>query len=507
MAQYLLSIDQGTTGSTILIIDVTNKTKPKVLAKATANFEQHFPQAGWVEHDLEQIWQSVMSATNEALEKAAKKADGFDQSQILSLGITNQRETVCVYDKKTLQPLNKAIVWQCRRTTEMCENLKAKGMEPLFREKTGLLLDPYFSGTKLAWLAQNNPDVKSKLESKEAYVGTIDTYLIAKLTGGKSHVTEASNACRTLLYNLKTGEWDDELLAAIGFPYRTALADIQDSSSEFGKTSGVGFLRDGIPISGVLGDQQAAMVGQACFDRGQAKCTYGTGAFLLVNIGDKPISSDHGLLTTVAWQLDGKRTYALEGASFIAGAGVQYIRDQLSFLTDSADSEALARSEKASPDVFFVPALAGLGSPHWEPNARGAFLGLTRGTSKGTLTRATLEGIAFSVGELAGAMKADFGEDISVMRVDGGASANDLLMQFQADIMDAPLDRPKNLETTAFGAAMFAGLGCGLYTSLEDIKISRESDKIFSVDMNSADRSAHLRGWSKAVGAVKYFAG
>jgi glycerol kinase len=506
MAKYLLSIDQGTTGSTVLIIDVTDKTKPAVLAKSTVDFEQHYPNTGWVEHDLNQIWDSVKNAATKSIEIAKEKSSDFDLESIISLGITNQRETVCVYDKSTLEPIHNAIVWQCRRTTDYCNELKSKNLEQVVREKTGLVLDPYFSGTKLAWMVNNKPEVKSKLDSGDAIVGTIDTFLISKLTSGKVHATEASNASRTLLYNINTGEWDDQLLEAIGFPYKNALAELKDSSSNFGKTEGVGFLPDGISINGVLGDQQAAMVGQTCFGKGEAKCTYGTGAFLLVNIGEKPVHSDHGLLTTVAWQLDGKRIYALEGASFIAGAGVQFIRDQLNFLDDAKDSEKLSENSVASPEVYFVPALAGLGSPHWLPEARGAFLGLTRGTTKNSLIRATLEGITFSVGELVGAMESDFGEKISVMRVDGGASANNLLMQFQSDICQLPLDRPKNLETTAFGAAMFAGLGCGLYSSLEDIKVARESDKIFNANMDDSQRDTHLTGWGRAVGAVKYFA-
>lgn len=508
--QFLAAIDQGTTGTTVMLIDVTDPNHAKIAGKATNEFPQHFPSQGWVEHDLEQIWQSVRKSFADAIEQVRVSGNkDFREDQILAIGITNQRETLCVFDRRTSRPICNAIVWQCRRSSEICEELKVKGVEELVRQKTGLVIDPYFTGTKLTWLMRNRRDVAECLNSGSAIVGTIDSYLVHRLTGGTSHVTEASNASRTLLYNIHSGKWDQELLDLLGIANANILPEIVDSAGIFGKTLGLDFLPDGIPISGVLGDQQAALAGQACFGVGEAKCTYGTGAFMLLNLGSQPLFSQSGILTTVAWQLGDKRTYAFEGSSFIAGAAVQFLRDQLHFVKSARETADLAIGVTAAPEIYFVPALAGLGAPYWNPRARGAFLGLTRGTSISQMVRAALESIALQVTDLVGVMRTSYPGEWNVLRVDGGAAINDLLMQMQADYGEIPVDRPENLETTAFGAAMFAGLGIGLYSSLDQIRGIRKSQAIFypkkdSVSMDA--RSAHLKGWKRAVAAVQLFA-
>ncbi len=502
----LLSIDQGTTGSTVLILDVSQPGRPKVAAKATFDFPQHFPAAGWVEHDLNEIWASV----GKAVEKAASQLGGNDAlKRVAAIGISNQRETICVFDRKSSSPICKAIVWQCRRSTDICRDLKAKGHEPMIREKTGLLLDPYFSGSKVAWLMQNRSDVKQAISSGTAVIGTIECWLTHKLTAGVSHVTESSNASRTMLYNIHTNRWDEELLKLFGIPSAEVLPEIKPSAGLFGQTKNVGFLPDGIPITGILGDQQAALAGQACFEIGEAKCTFGTGAFLLLNSGQKAPSAGNGLLTTVAWNLNGQLTYALEGSSFIAGAAVQFIRDQFNFLEKSSDSERLALQGSAAPNLYFVPALAGLSAPWWNPLARGAFLGMHRGTTKNDIVRASLEGIALQVTDLANAMKSLLGKDLKVLRADGGAAANGFLMQLQADLLDVPVDRPKDIESTAIGAGLFAGLGIGIYKNLGDLAAARSSEMVFKPTSNPADKSNIDKiksGWLKAVKAVQIFA-
>lgn len=507
MGTYILSIDQGTTGTTVMVMDFTDHMSPKILSKTTVDFKQYYPKPGWVEHDLVDIWESVVTASKKSLELAAAADPQFSLSKIKSLGITNQRETLCVYDRKTLEPSAKAIVWQCRRTADMCSDLKKRGFEGMFKEKTGLVLDPYFSGTKLAWLLDQSPELMSQFRDGQLCVGTVDTFLLSKLSGGESYKTEPSNASRTLMYDIHSGGWDESLLEALGIPSSSRLAEVVDSSSEFGTTKGLDFLPDGVLISGILGDQQAALLGQACFYEGQAKCTYGTGAFLLVNTGERVVASEHGLLSTVAWQFKGCRTYALEGSCFIAGAGVQFIRDQLSFIEKSEDSENLAAGQHAAPDLYFVPALAGLGAPYWNPHARGAFLGLTRGTSKQELILATLEGIGFSVFDLIEAMKADLGSPISLLRVDGGACANNLLMQFQADLCSLTIDRPKHVETTAFGAALASALGSGIYRDLSDVESARACEQTFNPGMSDETKASVLGGWSRAVKAVQVFSG
>ena len=504
--RYFLSIDQGTTGSTALFLDATKSDAPFVAAKATADFQQHFPAPGWVEHDLNQIWDSVCKAIIAASSQIGGQAA---LGQIAAIGISNQRETICVFDRKTSQPLCRAVVWQCRRSTDICANLKHQGLEPMIREKTGLLLDPYFSGSKISWLMTHNPEVADAVRSGKAVFGTIDCWLTHKLTGGVVFATESSNASRTMLYNLKTDSWDDELLSLFGVPSQSCLPEIRSSAGSFGVTKSNAVLPDGIPVSGILGDQQAALAGQGCFREGEAKCTFGTGAFLLINCGQKHPAPSIGVLTTVAWNFSGQITYALEGSSFIAGAAVQFIRDQLSFLENSKDSEALATQGQAAPELYFVPALAGLSAPWWDPKARGAFLGMHRGTTKNDIVRASLEGIALQVADLAEAMSGLLREKLKVLRVDGGACANNFLMQLQADLLGVMVDRPRDIESTAIGAALFAGLGCGIYKNLEELSAARTSDREFipTRDVAEMERINSIKaGWLKAVEAVKIFA-
>lgn len=506
MSRVILAIDQGTTGTTALVIDFSSTRSPEIMGRATVDFPQHYPQPGWVEHDLDQIWASVEKAGKQAIAAAQAKRSNFVAKEIAALGITNQRETLCIYDRKTLKPLRKAIVWQCRRSTEICEQMKADGLEAEFKAKTGLLLDPYFSGTKLRWVIDHEPEIAKALANGSAIVGTIDTFLISRLTGGMTHCTEPSNASRTLLYNLQDGKWDDALLHPLKITNRNILPTVGPSAGDFGKTYGAGFLPDGIPITGVLGDQQAALAGQKCFSAGKAKCTYGTGAFLLINTGSKPVLSQHGLLTTVAWQIGSQMTYALEGSAFIAGAAMQFIRDNLGFIATAAESSTLAQDVQAAPDIYFVPALAGLGAPWWNPRARGAFLGLTRGTTKAQLVRATLESIALQVNDLLATAQRDYSGGLEILRVDGGAAANDLLMQLQANFARVAVERPKNLETTAFGAALFAALGAGFFSSLDELSGIGEMDREFAPDEAQKDLVAkQLSGWKRAVEAIQHF--
>lgn len=510
MAQFILAIDQGTTGTTVLVVDVTQPDATNIIGKQTVDFTQHYPQTGWVEHDLDGIWSSVTQAGGQALAQASAADKNFDAQKIVGIGLTNQRETLCVFERQTGKPLARAIVWQCKRSAAICQRLRAAGHEANFKAKTGLVLDPYFSGTKITWLMENNPELAQSVRRGHAVFGTIDTYLISRLTGGKSFVTEASNASRTLAFNIQTGRWDSELIEALSIPSVDALPQVLDSAGVFGKTQGLGWLPDGIPISGVLGDQQAALAGQTCFDVGEAKCTYGTGAFLLANLGAKPLVSKAGMLTTVAWSLGGKLSYAFEGSAFIAGAAVQFLRDQLRIISSASDSEAIARTVTAAPEIYFVPALAGLGAPYWDPKAQGAFLGLTRGTSQAQMVRAVLEGIALQVRELTEAMAHDLGSPLQVLRVDGGAAANSLLMQAQADYAGIRVDRPVNLETTAFGAALFAGLGIGLYKGLDQMRRARRTEHIFSPASTPSEKAvvaSHIAGWHRAVKAVQVFAG
>jgi glycerol kinase len=489
MPDFILGIDQGTTGSTALLIG----HDLRVHGSRTVDFPQHFPNPGWVEHNPEEIWTSVRQSIIELLESTGTKS-----SQIMAIGITNQRETTVLWERADNQAAANAIVWQCRRSAAICEKLKSQGLEELYRNRTGLVLDPYFSGTKLTWLFDQSTKLKQRAEDGHLAFGTIDSFLVWRLTGGKTHVTDVSNASRTLMMDLQHLDWDDDLLEPLGVP-RSVLPEIVPSSSIYGKTEGLDFLPDGIPIAGMAGDQQAALFGQACFEPGQSKCTYGTGAFILENIGDQPLPSKHGLLTTVAWQLDGKTSYALEGSAFIAGAAVQWLRDGLGLIQASADIEVLARQVDDNGGVVFVPALTGLGAPHWKTEARGQITGLTRGTTAAHIARATLEGIALQVHDLVMAMADDRGESGSILKVDGGAANNDLLMHMQADLLGRPVSRPETVETTALGAAMLAGLAVGFWNDTEELAASWQEDQCFEPRTDITGRETLLRQWQEAL--------
>jgi glycerol kinase len=488
MDGHLLAIDQGTTGSTALVVSLDGVT----LGRSTVEFPQHFPRPGWVEHDPAEIWRSV-----EASVRGAVAAAGVPPASLAAIGITNQRETTLLWERATGVPIANAIVWQCRRTADACDALKKAGHGPKVHERTGLVLDAYFSGTKIAWLLDHVPGARDKARRGELAFGTIDSFLVHKLTGGAVHVTDVTNASRTLCMNLERTEWDAEMCSLLSVP-ESVLPRIVGSAEEVGRTRGVAFLPDGIPITGIAGDQQAALFGQACFDEGDAKCTYGTGAFVLMNVGDRPRWSKSGLITTVAWRVLGKTTYALEGSSFVAGAAVQWLRDGLGLIKSAADVEALARSVASSEGVTFVPALSGLGAPHWDQGARGIITGLTRGTTSGHLARATLEGIAFQVNDLLRAMTGDARRAIERLRVDGGAAENDLLMQFQADVAGVGVDRPRELESTGRGAAMLAGVGAGLCTP-EAARRMFHVAKSFEPKMDATERTQRLARWEDAV--------
>jgi glycerol kinase len=442
---------------------------------------------------LEEIWASSEFCIARALRDA-----GLKGKDIAAVGITNQRETTGLWARGSGKPLGHAIVWQDRRTADICQQLKAKGVEPRVREVTGLVLDPYFSGTKLTWLFEHHKGARARAEKGDVCFGTIDTWLVYKLTGGQVHVTDVSNASRTLLMDLRSQMWDDELRSLLGVP-AACLPQIRGSAEVYGTTRGMKSLPDGIPVSGMAGDQQAALFGQACFEPGESKCTYGTGAFLLMNTGDTPVRSTAGLLTTVAWRLGERTTYALEGSSFIAGAAVQWLRDGLKVIKRAPDIEALAESVKDSGEVVFVPALAGLGAPHWRPEARGLFAGIDRSTTVAHLARAVLEGIALQIRDLADAMRHDSGRDIPAFKVDGGAAANNLLMQYQADVLDTPVVRPRNLETTSLGAAFLGGLGAGVWSSPDAIRRAWKAERTFKPKMKPEVREQHLAKWKRAV--------
>jgi glycerol kinase len=486
---YFLAIDQGTTGTHVLVID----DRLEVVGEAYREFTQHFPRPGWLEHDLKEIWKTVERCCKKGLADAEIRPD-----MVTAIGVTNQRETTAVWNRSTGQPLARAIVWQDRRTAEACAELKQRGEETRVRETTGLVLDPYFSATKLRWLLDNVEGLRTLAETGGLCFGTIDSWLVYKLTGGVRHVTDASNASRTLLYDLRGRGWSEDMLELFGIPPQV-LPEVRSCAELYGTTKDMEALPDGIPVSGMAGDQQAALFGQACFRPGESKCTYGTGSFLLMNTGPEPIPSNTGLLTTVAWQLGDNITYALEGSSFVAGAAVQWLRDGLQAIKKSAQVEKLARSVDDSGDVVFVPALAGLGAPHWRPDARGLLMGLDRSTSLGHVARAVLEGIALQTYELAQAMTQDSGQPIPVLKVDGGASANDLLMQYQSDILGVPVVRPRNLQTTAAGAAFLAGIGAGVWKDPEEIRGAWRAGKTFKPKMDDSGRARALAKWKRAV--------
>jgi glycerol kinase len=485
---YILAIDQGTTGTTALLMDLNLNR----VAEAQADFDQHFPSPGRVEHDLNDIWTTVVQTVSEVTKH-------IDVRKIVAIGITNQRETLCFWDRETSEPIARAIVWQDRRTAEMCETLRQKGVEPFFQDNTGLLLDPYFSGTKAAWALKNWDAVASSHKAGKLCAGTIDSFLIAKISGGAVHATEPSNASRTLCFNIHRRKWDSDLCSALGVP-ADIWPEINPSVGTFALTRGFPGLPDGIPITGVLGDQQSALMGQACVKEGLAKCTYGTGAFILLNIGKKPAKSRHRLLTTVAWALsEDNYTYALEGSAFIAGAAVQWLRDGLKIISDSSEIETLAASVSSSDGVTFVPALTGLGAPYWDPTATGMFSGITRGTTQAHFARAVLEGIGFQIADILEAMQKDLGKPLTQLNVDGGASANNLLMQFQADILGVKLRRPKYTETTSLGAVFAAGLGAGVWTDLLDIESTWKEDRTFEPQFDGKQKEEAMARWHTAV--------
>ncbi|MFE8602895.1 glycerol kinase GlpK [Archangium violaceum] len=488
-AKYVLAVDQGTTGTHVSILD----DKLRVVGNSYREFTQYFPKPGWVEHDLEEIWTSVEQCIRLALKDA-----GLAGKDLSAVGITNQRETSGLWLRDGGKPLSHAIVWQDRRTSEHCAKLREQGEEARVRQMTGLVLDPYFSGTKLTWMLEHVKGARKRAEKGDACFGTVDTWLVYKMTGGQSHVTDVSNASRTLLMDLNRLEWDEGMRTLFGVP-AACLPEIRGSAESYGTTRGMKSLPDGIPISGMAGDQQAALFGQACFNPGESKCTYGTGAFLLMNTGETPVASKAGLLTTVAWKINGKTAYALEGSSFIAGAAVQWLRDGLKVIKKAVDVEPLAASVKESGDVVFVPALAGLGAPHWRPEARGLFAGIDRSTTVAHLARAALEGVAMQIHDLAEAMRRDSGREIPSFKVDGGASANNLMMQFQADMLGTEVVRPQNLQTTSLGAAFLAGLGAGVWSGTDAIRRAWKVGKVFKPKMKPEVRERYLTKWRRAV--------
>ena len=488
MASFILAFDQGTTSSRAIVFDGDGRVR----GQAQREFRQIFPQPGWVEHDPRDLWSTQFGTAQEAIAAAGLRA-----TDIAAIGITNQRETTLIWDRKTGQPIHNAIVWQDRRTAGLCDQLRADGHEDLIRQKTGLLLDAYFSGTKIKWLLDTIPDARIKAERGELAFGTVDTWLVWHLSGGAMHITDASNASRTLLYDIHTGAWDDELLRTMDVP-KSLLPEVRSSSEIYGETA-AGLFGARIPIAGIAGDQQAATFGQVCLDRGMAKNTYGTGCFMLMNTADEAVPSANRLLTTVAWQLGGKRTYALEGSVFVAGAVVQWLRDGLGIIGSSDEIEALAGSVPDSGGVYLVPAFVGLGAPHWDAYARGTMHGLTRGSTKAHIARAALESIAFQSAELLNAMHADSGVSLQQLRVDGGGSRNNLMMQFQADILGVPVVRPKITETTALGAAYLAGLAVGYWRDADALRAQWQADRAFAPAIGVDERESRLAMWRKAV--------
>lgn len=488
MSKYIMALDAGTTSNRCILF---NK-KGEMCSVAQREFTQFFPQPGWVEHDANEIWASMLGVAVEAMNKIGAVA-----KDIAAIGITNQRETAIVWDKNTGEPVYHAIVWQCRRTSEYCDSLKQKGLTDNYRKKTGLVIDAYFSGTKVKWILDNIPGARKKAENGDLLFGTVETWLIWKLTKGAVHVTDYSNASRTMLFNINTLEWDDEILAELNIP-KSMLPEAKPSSCVYGHSDS-SFLGGEIPIAGAAGDQQAALFGQTCFSAGEAKNTYGTGCFLLMNTGGKPVFSNNGLVTTIAWGLDGKVNYALEGSIFVAGAAIQWLRDEMHLIDSSAESEALAMQVQDSNGCYVVPAFTGLGAPHWDQYARGTIVGITRGVNKYHIIRATLESLAYQVNDVITAMQADSGIELSALKVDGGASANNFLMQTQADIINAPVNRPQCIETTAMGAAYLAGLAVGYWANKEEVIQNWAIDKTFIPEINEDEREAMIKGWNKAV--------
>lgn len=495
MEKYILSLDQGTTSSRAILFNKAGE----IVHTAQKEFTQHFPKPGWVEHDANEIWGSILSVIASVLSESNIKPD-----QIAGVGITNQRETTVVWDKETGLPVYHAIVWQSRQTSEICDELKEKGYNDLFRNKTGLLIDAYFSGTKVKWILDHVEGAREKAEQGKLLFGTIDTWLIWKLSGERAHVTDYSNASRTLMFNIYDLKWDEELLDILGVP-ASMLPDVRPSSEVYAHTVDYHFFGKEIPIAGVAGDQQAALFGQACFKKGMAKNTYGTGCFMLMNTGEKAVQSDHGLLTTIAWGIDGKVEYALEGSIFVAGSAIQWLRDGLRMLKDAKDSEDYATKVTSTDGVYVVPAFVGLGTPYWDSDVRGAVFGLTRGTSKEHFVRATLESLAYQTKDVLSAMEVDSGIELKQLRVDGGAVKNNFLMEFQSDLLNVPVERPIVNETTALGAAYLAGLAVGFWESQEEISKQWAVDREFKPQITEENRDALYSGWKKAVKAAMAF--
>lgn len=488
MAKYIMALDAGTTSNRCILFNA----RGEMISVAQKEFTQYYPQAGWIEHDAHEIWSTLLEVAQEAMENINAKP-----SDIMAIGITNQRETTIVWDRYTGQPIYHAIVWQCRRTSAYCDTLKDKGLTDTIRAKTGLVIDAYFSGTKLRWILENVPDARKKAESGDLLFGTVETWIIWKLTGGKAHVTDYSNASRTMLFNINTLQWDDEILKELNIP-KHMLPEVKPSSCVYGETQAQ-FFGAQIPIAGAAGDQQAALFGQTCFTPGEAKNTYGTGCFMLMNTGDKPVFSQNGLVTTIAWGLDGKVQYALEGSIFVAGAAIQWLRDEMRLIDSSPDSEYMAMKVKNTNGCYVVPAFTGLGAPYWDQYARGAIVGLTRGVNKYHIIRATLDSLCYQTNDVLQAMKADSGIELMTLKVDGGASANNYLMQTQADIINAPVHRPKCVETTAMGAAYLAGLAVGYWKNKDEVLENWDVDRTFYPTITPEERNSRLKGWAKAV--------
>ena len=487
--KYIIALDQGTTSSRAILFDKCGN----IVSSAQKEFTQIYPKAGWVEHNPMEIWGSQSGVLREVLETTSVRPD-----EIAAIGITNQRETTVVWDKNTGKPVYNAIVWQCRRTASICDDLKKKGLEESIKSKTGLMIDAYFSATKVKWILDNIEGAREKAENGDLLFGTIDTWLIWNLTRGKVHVTDYSNAARTMLYNIKDLKWDEDILKELEIPL-CMLPEVKPSSEIYGYTDGEMLAGAKIPIAGCAGDQQAALFGQTCFEEGSVKNTYGTGCFLLMNTGSKPVESKNGLLTTIAWGVDGKVEYALEGSIFVGGASIQWLRDELRLIYDSGQSEYYANQVEDTNGVYVVPAFTGLGAPYWDMYARGAIFGLTRGAKRGHIVRATLESIAYQTKDVLNAMQEDSNMKLKMLRVDGGASANDFLMQFQADILNVNIDRPKVIETTALGAAYLAGLAVGFYKNKEEIRERYTIEKEFIASMDDRKRNLLYRGWKRAV--------
>ncbi len=487
--RYILALDQGTTSSRAIIFDHGSK----ILGVSQQEFTQYYPQPGWVEHDPQQIWQTQYTVIRDVLAKT-----GVLISEIAAVGITNQRETTVVWDRVTGEPVAPAIVWQCRRTSDLVESLVRKGWGDTIRDRTGLVPDAYFSGTKIKWILDNVEGVRQRAERGELLFGTIDTWLVWKLTGGQLHITDYSNASRTMLYNIHTLSWDQDILSELGIP-KSMLPQVKPSSQIYGEAVYGLFEGQGVPVSGIAGDQQAALFGQMCFDPGMVKNTYGTGCFMLMNTGERVIASEHGLISTIAWGLDGQVVYALEGSVFTAGAAIQWLRDELNLFSSSKDSEALAQQVEDTAGVYVVPAFTGLGAPYWNMRARGAIFGLTRGASKEHVIRATLESLTYQTKDVLTAMEKDSEMELKSLKVDGGASANNFLMQFQADILGVPVERPMAIESTAMGAAYLAGLAVGFWRDIDELKESWRLDQRFEPDMSNERRAKLYKGWQKAV--------